>query len=58
MRKDVFDISLYSSGAFKISEMFDMPIRILYELRESIVDKNEKEKQALDKSKGISTTMF
>lgn len=58
LRKEVYDVVLYSGGAFKISELWNVPVNYLREITKAIVDKNEKEKQALDKAKGISTTMF
>jgi hypothetical protein len=58
IRKEIFDIVLYSSGAFNISELWNVPLGYLKEITQAIIDKNEKEKQALDKAKGISSTMF
>jgi hypothetical protein len=57
-RKQVYDLSLYSSGSFKVSEMFNMPISMLMEIRESLEQKYEKEKEAINKSKGITTRTF
>ena len=35
-----------------------MPLSMIKELDEALAEKNEKIKEAMNKSKGISTTMF
>jgi adenine C2-methylase RlmN of 23S rRNA A2503 and tRNA A37 len=58
IRKQVYNLTLYSEGVYKTSDMWIMPLSMIKELDEALAEKNEKIKEAMNKSKGISTTMF
>ncbi len=51
----MYDLALYSEGSFRIEEMFKMPANYLSEMTEALSKKKEKEKQAMDKARGITT---
>lgn len=58
IRKQIYNLTLYSEGVYKTSDMWIMPLIMIKELDEALAEKNEKIKEAMNKSKGISTTMF
>lgn len=50
IRKTVFDAVLYSEGSFNLNEIWSMPFYYFEEVIEAMSDKNEKIKQATQKS--------
>ena len=58
IRKQIYNLTLYSEGVYKTSDMWIMTLSMIKELDEALAEKNEKIKEAMNKSKGISTTMF
>lgn len=57
-RKYLLDIALYTNGAFSVSEMQKFPVYYINEIFESITEKNEKEKEAINKSKSANRRTF
>ena len=52
IRKQVYDIVLYTEGAFSIKELYQMPVYQATEIIESFTEKNRKEKEAIDQASG------
>ena len=55
LRKQVYDIVLYSEGAFTIKELYQLPQYQISELLEAFTEKNRKEKKAIDSASGKKT---
>ncbi len=58
LRKQVYDIVLYTEGAFSVKELYNMPLYHTSEIVESYADKNTKEKEAIDAVSGKNTQKF
>ena len=52
------NIVLYSEGAFSYSDLEQYPMRLITEINEVMKDKAEKQKEAMDKSKGMHRRSF
>lgn len=55
LRKQIFDIVLYTGGAFSVKELYQMPIYQATEIIESFAEKNRKEKEAMESASGKKT---
>jgi len=58
LRKQVYDIVLYTEGAFSVKELYNMPLYHTSEIIESFAEKNTKEKEAIDAASGKNTQKF
>lgn len=58
MRSQVNSIVIYSQGSFTLQELYKMPMHYVREIEEALIEKNEKEKQALDQAKGKNRQTF
>lgn len=58
LRKQVYDIVLYTEGAFSVKELYNMPLYQTSEIIESFSEKNRKEKEAIDAASGKNTQKF
>jgi hypothetical protein len=58
VRKKLFEITLYSEGSFKAEELWKMTPYMIDEILEVIKDRNEKQKQEIEKAKGKQITKF
>lgn len=50
MRKNVFDVALYSEGAFQINDLWQLPYYYFEEVLASMTDKADKINQANKKN--------
>jgi|TARA_R110002153_G_scaffold218746_1_gene371152 hypothetical protein len=55
LRKQIYDIVLYTEGAFSVKELYHMPLYHTTEIIESFSDKNTKEKEAIEAASGKKT---
>jgi Neuraminidase (sialidase) len=55
LRKQVYEIVIYSQGSFTIKELYQLPLYQIQEILDSFKEKQEKEKQMLDQAKGKKT---
>ena len=51
IRKTINQIALFSNGSYTIQDMYNMPMYFLEEIKETMIDKAEAEKQHLSKGK-------
>lgn len=58
LRKQVHDIVLYSEGAFRVQELYQMPMYQLTEIVDSYKEKNEKEREAIESAQNKNTRKF
>ena len=55
LRKQIYDIVLYTEGAFSVKELYQMPIYQATEIVASYSEKNRKESEAIDAASGKKT---
>jgi hypothetical protein len=58
LRKQLYDIVLYSEGAFRVDELYQMPLSQLSEIMDAFTEKREKEKEAIDAMQSKNTRKF
>tara|TARA_A100001035_G_C27612035_1_gene421394 strand:- start:50 stop:217 length:168 start_codon:yes stop_codon:yes gene_type:complete len=51
----VNDVQIHTNGAFTRQELYHMPVRDFLEIRKTLQENNEKQKQAMQSSKGKRT---
>lgn len=52
LRKQIYDIVIYSEGAFTMKELYQLPVYQIDEILDSFKERNQKQQEALDQSKG------
>lgn len=52
LRKQIYDIVIYSEGAFNVKELYQMPYYQIEEILAAFKDKAEKEKSAIEAASG------
>ena len=55
LRKQVYDIVLYTEGAFSVKELYHMPLYHTTEIINSLSEKNRKENEAIEAASGKKT---
>lgn len=58
IRNVLYDIVLYTEGAYNIKDLYIMPVYYISEILERIREKNEHMKQEMDKVRGVSRQYF
>ncbi len=54
-RKEIYDIVIYSEGAFTIKELYQLPMYQITEIVNSFTEKNKREQEAIDAQSGKKT---
>ena len=52
LRKQIYDIVIYSEGAFTMKELYQLPVYQIDEILDSFKERNQKQQEAIDQSKG------
>jgi|TARA_R110000868_G_scaffold132076_6_gene342541 hypothetical protein len=52
LRKQVYDIVIYSEGAFNVKELHQMPYYQIQEILEAFTEKHKVEKDAIEAASG------
>jgi Neuraminidase (sialidase) len=55
LRKQVYDVVLYTKGAFSVKELYNMPVYHTTEIIDAFSEKNRKEQDAIDAASGKKT---
>jgi len=55
LRKQVYDIVLYTEGAFSVKELYHMPLYHSTEIINSFSEKNKREQAAIEAASGKKT---
>ena len=58
IRRLLIDIVTYSEGMYHVNELVLMPRYYINDILDSIKEKNEKHKQAIDSARGKNTRTF
>jgi hypothetical protein len=52
------DIALFSGGSYTVNDMWSMPINYVLELQEAIIEKADKEKEAIERANNKNKQVF
>ena len=58
LRQVINQVALYSNGSYTIQDMYNMTIPHVEEIKDEMIDKVDKEKQAMEKARGTNRKTY